>query len=154
MRKAVIVLSACLALSGISYGQSKDFRLARWMQIQSSIIKELDKSYVDTLPVSKMEKAAINAMLKELDPYTIYVPEEEVEDFTLQIGGVYGGIGAIIYKPDNDNVYINEPYAGSPCVKAGMESGDQILRINGEDVTPLTSAQCSEKMKGQPGTIV
>ena len=154
MRKAVIVLSACLALSGISYGQSKDFRLARWMQIQSSIIKELDKSYVDTLPVSKMEKAAINAMLKELDPYTIYVPEEEVEDFTLQIGGVYGGIGAIIYKPDNDNVYINEPYAGSPCVKAGMESVDQILRINGEDVTPLTSAQCSEKMKGQPGTIV
>ena len=154
MRKAVIVLSACLALSGISYGQSKDFRLARWMQIQSSIIKELDKSYVDTLPVSKMEKAAINAMLKELDPYTIYVPEEEVEDFTLQIGGVYGGIGAIIYKPENDNVYINEPYAGSPCVKAGMESGDQILRINGEDVTPLTSAQCSEKMKGQPGTIV
>ena len=112
MRKAVIVLSACLALSGISYGQSKDFRLARWMQIQSSIIKELDKSYVDTLPVSKMEKAAINAMLKELDPYTIYVPEEEVEDFTLQIGGVYGGIGAIIYKPENDNVYINEPYAG------------------------------------------
>lgn len=154
MRKAVIVLTACLALSGISYGQSKDFRLARWMQIQSSIIKELDKSYVDTLPVSKMEKAAINAMLKELDPYTIYVPEDEVEDFTLQIGGVYVGIGAIIYKPENDNVYINEPYAGSPCVKAGMESGDQILRINGEDVTPLTSAQCSEKMKGQPGTIV
>ena len=71
MRKAVIVLTACLALYGISYGQSKDFRLARWMQIQSSIIKELDKSYVDTLPVSKMEKAAINAMLKELDPYTI-----------------------------------------------------------------------------------
>lgn len=154
MKRWISAAFLFVAVVSISYAQSKDFRLGRWIEIQNAIIKELDKSYVDTLPITKMERASIDAMLSQLDPYTVYVPEDEVEDFSLMIGGIYGGIGAIIYKPEGENVYINEPYDGSPCLKSGLESGDQILKINGEDVKPLDSKACSEKMKGQPGSVV
>ena len=154
MKKISFVITCFVLCSAVCHSQSKNFTMGSWMEIQSSILKELDRSYVDTLPLKKMQKAAIDAMLSQLDPYTVYVPEEEMEDFSLQIGKVYGGVGAIIYKPEGENVIINEPYAGSPCVKYGLESGDEILEINGEDVKQLDTKSCSDKMKGQPGSQV
>lgn len=140
------VLPAC--------GQSRNFQIGQWMDIQNSILKELNQYYVDTLPVEKMKRAAIDAMLQQLDPYTVYVPEEETEDFNFQINKVYGGIGAVIYKREGEPVYINEPYTGSPCLKSGMECGDQILKIDGTDTTPLDAQACSNMMKGTPGSEV
>ena len=81
-----------------------------------------------------MQLAGIDAMLEQLDPYTVYVPEEEQEDFEMMLGKTYGGIGAIIYKPDkNGNVLINEPYKGSPAERYGLRCGDEILAIDGGD---------------------
>ena len=94
-------------------------------------------------------------MLSALDPYTVYVPEEEQEDFQMMLSNTYGGIGAVIYKPDvNGNVQINEPYAGSPAAKAGLRCGDEIETIDGETTHGLTSQQSSDKMRGKPGTTV
>ena len=110
---------------------------------------------MDTLPLARIERAGIDAMLEGLDPYTVYVPEEEQENFQMMIKGVYGGIGAVIYKPDvNGNVIINEPYAGSPAVKHGLVCGDEIVAIDGVSTHGMTSADASEKMRGKPGTTV
>lgn len=154
MKKIILVL--CCVLTSLCAGaESRNFKLGKWAQIQSAIVKELDRSYVDTLPIDKMSRAAIDAMLRELDPYTVYVPAEEQEDFQLQIGKVYGGIGAVIYKPElQGNVIINEPYSGSPCLKAGLQCGDEILEIDSRSVHGLTSQECSDRMRGTPGSTV
>ena len=154
MKRTIIIIA--LALLTLTAGaESKNFKLGKWVEIHNAILKELGRSYVDTLPVDRMERTAIDAMLANLDPYTVYVPEEEQEDFQMQIGKVYGGVGAIIYKPDLDgNVVINEPYAGSPAVKAGLRCGDEIVAINGESVHGQDSKACSDKMRGAPGTEV
>ena len=135
--------------------QSKSFKLGKWTEIHSAIVKELNRAYVDSLPVDRIERAGIDAMLSNLDPYTVYVPEEENEDLRMMINKSYGGIGAVIYKPDlQGNVIINEPYKDSPAWSAGLRAGDEIMAIDGESVKGYTSAECSEKMRGTPGTKV
>ena len=91
------VTTATIVADSLS-AQSKTFKLGQWAEIQSSIIKELNRSYVDSLPVDRIMRAGIDAMLEELDPYTIYVPEEDNENFQMMISNTYGGIGAIIKK--------------------------------------------------------
>lgn len=143
-----------LAFSGLADAQSRSFNIGKWMEIHDNILKTLSLSYVDSLPTDRMMRAGIDAMLEEIDPYTVYVPEEENEDFEMMIGKTYGGIGAIIHKKVGENVIINEPYAGSPAVRAGLECGDEILEIDGVDTKPMESKQASERMKGQAGTEV
>ncbi len=137
-----------------SEAQSKAFKLGQWTEIQNSIVRQLNQSYVDTLDAGRIMKAGIDAMLSQLDPYTVYVPEEENEDFQMMISKSYGGIGAIIHKKKGEYVIINEPYEGSPAVKYGLQCGDEIMEINGESTVGLESAEASEKMKGKPGTKV
>ena len=99
------------AVSGFeAYGQSKSFKLGQWVEIENSVLKELNRSYVDSLPVDRIMRAGIDAMLENLDPYTIYIPEEENEDLQMMLSKTYGGIGAIILKDKDANVIINEPY--------------------------------------------
>ena len=146
---------AALTVSVTASAQSKSFSLGKWVEIHNAILKELNRSYVDSLEVSRIEREGVDAMLSALDPYTVYIPEEEQEDFQMMLSNTYGGIGAVIYKPDvNGNVQINEPYAGSPAAKAGLRCGDEIEAIDGETTHGLTSQQCSDKMRGKPGTQV
>lgn len=101
---AIAVMAA--AVSGFeAYGQSKSFKLGQWVEIENSVLKELNRSYVD-----RIMRAGIDAMLENLDPYTIYIPEEENEDLQMMLSKTYGGIGAIIMKDKDANVIINEPY--------------------------------------------
>ena len=134
--------------------QSHDFKLGKWTQIHSSILKELNLSYVDTLPVDKMMRESIDAMLEQLDPYTVYIPEEENEDLQMMLSKTYGGIGAIIHKKKEENVIINEPYFGSPAHKRGLQCGDEILEIDGVPTKGLETKESSDRMKGKPGTTV
>ena len=146
---------AALTVSVAASAQSKSFSLGKWIELHNAILKELNRSYVDSLEVGRIEREGVDAMLEALDPYTVYVPEEEQEDFQMMLSNTYGGIGAVIYKPDvNGNVQINEPYAGSPAAKAGLRCGDEIETINGETTHGLTSQQSSDKMRGKPGTTV
>jgi len=155
MKRFLTVVLLTLLLAGSAFSQSKSFKLGKWVEINNAITKELNRSYVDSLPLDRINKAAIDAMLSELDPYTIYVPEEDNEDFEMMIGKNYGGIGAVIFKPEKDGpVIINEPYENSPAARFGLQSGDEILEIDGKTTSGLTSAQSSEKMRGVPGTTV
>ena len=154
MRQTLTVL-ALLVAAVPAFAQSRSFTLGKWVEIQNSILKELNRSYVDTLPLNRIERLGIDAMLEGLDPYTVYVPEEEQENFQMMITGVYGGIGAVIFKPDvQGNVIINEPYAGSPAARGGLVCGDEIVEIDGTSTHGLTSSESSEKMRGKPGTTV
>lgn len=154
--KTIIAAAAAILIScSAATAQSQNFKLGQWTEIQNAIIKELNRSYVDSLPVDRIERAGIDAMLDALDPYTIYIPEEENEDLQMMVSKSYGGIGAVIYKPDkDDNVIINEPYAGSPAVRYGLRCGDEIMEIDGVSTHGLTSQECSDRMKGKPGTTV
>ena len=154
------ILISCMAAamafaSGVTAdAQSHNFKLGQWTEINNSIVKELNRSYVDTLPLDRIMRAGVDAMLEELDPYTIYVPEEENEDFELFLSKTYGGIGAIIHKKVGENVIINEPYAGSPAHKYGLQCGDEIIAIDGVPVKDLETKESSDRMKGKPGTTV
>ena len=154
MKKYLLAAIAVFAFSP-AFAQSAGFRLGKWTEIQNAIIKELNRSYVDSLPVDRIQRAGIDAMLESLDPYTMYVPEEDNEDFEFMIGTTYGGIGAIIYKPDTEsNVIINEPYADSPAANAGLRCGDEIVSIDGKTVRGLKADEATSRMKGNPGTTV
>lgn len=158
MKKNVtsIIMAAAMffAASSAVSAQSKDFRLGQWTEIHNSIIKELNRSYVDSLPVDRIMRAGVDAMLEELDPYTIYIPEEENEDLQMMLSKTYGGIGAIIHKKKDENVIINEPYAGSPAQKYGLQCGDEIIEIDGVPTKGLETKESSDRMKGKPGTTV
>jgi carboxyl-terminal processing protease len=156
MRRFSIIVAAAMAIfaAQTASAQSKGFKLGQWKEIHNSVVKELNNSYVDSLPVDRMMRASIDAMLKELDPYTIYIPEEENEDLQMMLSNTYGGIGAIIHKPDGANVTINEPYAGSPASKAGLRCGDEIVAIDGVQTKDLKIKESTDRMKGKPGTTV
>ena len=154
-RYCLLAVLAALTVSVSASAQSKSFSLGKWVELHNAILKELNRSYVDSLEVGRIEREGVDAMLEALDPYTMYVPEEEQEDFQMMLSNTYGGIGAVIYKSDvNGNVLINEPYADSPAAKAGLRCGDEIEAIDGETTHGLTSQESSDKMRGKPGTKV
>ncbi len=156
MRRIQIIFATVLIiLTGQSaHAQSQDFKLGQWTEIHNSIIRELSRSYVDTLPIDKMMRKGVDSMLEQLDPYTVYIPEEENEDLQMMLSKTYGGIGAIIHKKKEDNVIINEPYFGSPAHKNGLQCGDEILEIDGLPTKGLETKESSDRMKGKPGTTV
>ena len=158
MKRILIILLSAAAVASFfttsASAQSKSFKLGQWTEIHNSIVQELNRSYVDSLPVDRIMRAGVDAMLDELDPYTIYIPEEENEDLQMLLSKTYGGIGAIIHKKKDENVIINEPYAGSPAQKYGLVCGDEILAIDGVPTKGLETKESSDRMKGKPGTTV
>lgn len=154
MKRFIITISLAIAAITTISAQSQNFKLGQWSEIKNSIIKELNLSYVDSLPIDRIMRAGVDAMLEELDPYTIYIPEEENEDLQMLLSKTYGGIGAIIHKKVGENVIINEPYAGSPAEKYGLQCGDEIIQINGVPTKDLETKESSDRMKGKPGTTV
>lgn len=156
MKRLLLILaaSAALFIGQNASAQSKSFKLGQWSEIYNSMVRELNRSYVDSLPVDRIMRASVDAMLKELDPYTIYIPEEENDDLQLMLSNTYGGIGAIIHKTKESNVIINEPYANSPASKFGLTCGDEIIAIDGMLTKGLEIKESTDRMKGKPGTTV
>ena len=155
MRKFISLALLGMVLGTSALAQSRSFKLGQWTEIQNAILKELNASYVDSLPLDRIERAGIDAMLESLDPYTVYIPDEEQEDLDMMLNKSYGGFGAVIYKPDKDgNVIISEPYRNSPAHRLGFVCGDEIVAIDGVSVKGLTANECTERMKGKPGTTV
>lgn len=154
MRKYIYLIILTAAFAFDAGAQTKNFKLGQWTEIHNSILMELNRSYVDSLPVDRIMRAGVDAMLEELDPYTMYIPEEENEDLDFMLKNVYGGIGAIIHKKKENNVIINEPYANSPAHKYGLVCGDEIIEIDGVPTKGLESKESSDRMKGKPGTTV
>jgi carboxyl-terminal processing protease len=130
-----------------------DFEVAKNVDIFVTILKELNAKYADEISPGTLTKTAIDAMLESLDPYTVYYPESQIEEFKLMTTGQYGGIGALIQQYGN-YVVISEPYENSPAAKAGLLAGDRILKINNQSTVGKNSDDISTILKGEPGTNI
>ncbi len=130
-----------------------DFEIAKNVDIFVSILKELNEKYADEISPGKLTKTAVDAMLTSLDPYTVYYPESQIEDFRMMTTGQYGGVGALIQQ-HGKNVVISEPYEGTPSQKSGLRAGDIVLKVNGQSLEGKNSSDVSAAMKGQPGTTL
>ncbi|MBO2526474.1 MAG: peptidase S41 [Bacteroidetes bacterium] len=130
-----------------------DFEIAKNVDIFVSILKELNAKYADEISPGDLTKTAIDAMLSSLDPYTVYYPESQIEDYKMMTKGQYGGIGALIQQ-HGDYIVISEPYEDCPAQQAGLMAGDRILSVNKQSMKNRSSSDVSEYLKGQPGTKI
>jgi carboxyl-terminal processing protease len=148
-----LFFSALLLISLGTKAQSNGFEVIKSLELMDQIYENLELYFVDELQPGKLSKVAIDAMLKELDPYTVYYHESNIEDYRLMTTGQYGGIGALIKKVD-DYIVISEPYESNPAQKSGLMAGDKILEIDGKTMFKKTTDQVSDALKGPKGTVV
>ncbi len=133
--------------------KNHDFVVAKNMDVFTSIYKNLDMMYVDTLDADEVIGNGINAMLRSLDPYTEYYPESEVKEFKNMLTGKYAGIGSVVrYNYQLGYTVINEPYEGMPAQEAGLKKGDIILSINDSTMKGKEVSYVSDRLRGEPGT--
>lgn len=149
--KRIIYIATLILLPWVAFAQSeqKHSRIEKNLSIYNDILRLLDIMYVDTLNYDKLMTTSINSCLNSLDPYTVYIPEEDTEDLTFMTTGTYGGIGALIVQRDED-VMISEPYEGMPAQKAGLRAGDLLLKIDGESARGKSTAEVSAMLRGVP----
>lgn len=133
--------------------QSNGFEVIKNMELMDQIYQHLEMYFVDVPQTGKLSKVGIDAMLKELDPYTVYYHESNIEDYRLMTTGQYGGIGALIRKI-GEYTLIAEPYEGNPAQKAGLVAGDKIISIDGKSMVNLPSDDVSSALKGPKGTTI
>lgn len=150
------ILKAALALSiavimGLSFWgfktDQKNFEISKNLDIFYTLFRELNLFYVDDIKPEKLIKTGIDDMLESLDPYTTYIPEEEMDDFKFMTTGEYGGIGALISRR-GDNIVVAEPYEGFPAQKAGLKAGDVFVELDGKPVNKSTVEDVSAMLKG------
>jgi carboxyl-terminal processing protease len=149
------ILAGALLVSIFSFAFVDDlFQVSKNLDIFASVYKELNINYVDDVNPSKMMKTGIDAMLDELDPYTEYIPESDIEDYKLKyVSTQYGGVGSSILNREG-KVIISEPYEGFPAQKADVRAGDEILEINGVSIKGKSNDQVSQMLKGPKSTAV
>ncbi len=144
----------CVALMSFK-GDDRNFLLSKYLDTFHSVFRELDMMYVDTIDVANAIETGIHAMLSDLDPYTVYYPEEEDEDLKMMLTGKYAGVGAVIrYHKGHGRVVIVEPYEGMPALEGGLLAGDILLSIDGEDLKGLPVDEVSTRLRGEPGTTL
>ncbi|MCD4682893.1 MAG: S41 family peptidase [Bacteroidales bacterium] len=149
-----IVILLFLFNSVLVLGQnSNNFEISKNLDIYTTLYRELNTNYVDEISPGDLMKTGIDAMLESLDPYTVYIPESEVEDYKFITTGQYGGVGALIQK-QGDFIIVAEPYEGKPAHLAGIKAGDKILEVDGKSVEGKSTGDVSTILKGQPGTNV
>jgi carboxyl-terminal processing protease len=151
----IILLTAVLASAAFITLSFRDdyFEISKNLDIFATLFREVNLYYVDEVPPGKLMKSGIDAMLESLDPYTNYIPEEDIEDARFMTTGQYGGIGALIRTKD-DFIVIAEPYENSPAAKAGLMAGDIIIEIEGKSTEGKTTSDVVKVLKGTPNTPV
>lgn len=151
--KLVIVILVLTATTAFGQTKKNNFEIAKSIDIYNNVLRQLNLYYVDEINPAELNESAINAMLDGLDPYTVFIPESQIEDVKLMTTGEYGGIGALIQFFEG-KTQISEPYEGFPAAKAGLIPGDVFLEVNGIDVSGKMTNEVSELLKGTPGTTV
>ncbi len=157
IRKKLLATLALSTLGLVSFRAASDneryFEIAKNLDIFATLFKEVNTYYVDEITPAKLVKTGIDAMLRSLDPYTNYIPEDDIEDFRTMTTGQYGGIGASVVKRNGKTV-VQSAYEGYPAQKAGLLPGDEILDINGVVVDKKSNGDISKLLKGQANSVV
>jgi carboxyl-terminal processing protease len=147
-------LAGVVMLTSSAYSFKNDyFEISKNLEIFTNIVKEINASYVDEIDPNKFIRSGIDGMMNSLDPYTDFIPEEDLDSYKMTTTGRYGGVGALI-KTEGDYVVISEPYEGFPADKAGLRAGDKLLEIDGQSVKKKNTEEVSKLLKGKPNTEV
>lgn len=149
----LLIVVIIISLSTFAATEKSSVKLNKDFEIFFELMRNLDMFYVDTLKHNNMMEKGMNAMLSSLDPYTEFIPEKDLNNFNFEITGQYGGIGSVIRKI-GDYVTIIEPYEGSPSQKAGLQAGDKIMEVNGDDMLKKAVEEVTKKLKGEVGVEV
>lgn len=163
----VSLLAVLMPLMALA--QQATTRADESITIFTDVMRQVDVNYVDTLNYEDLTETAINAMLRKIDPYTVYYPKKNDRDLRLMTTGKYGGIGSIIQQrpikrgkskaeiresKDSLATYIINPYEGKPAQRAGIQAGDRLLSVDGKTTKGLSVSEVSNNLRGEPGTTV
>ena len=162
----IIAICSCAVVAA----QQKTARVDESLTIFSDVLRQLDMNYADTLNYEQLTETAINAMLRKVDPYTVYFPKKKDDDLRMMTQGKYGGIGALIQQrevpiqqagtpahPDKQSerqTFIANPYEGKPAQRNGVWAGDRIISVDGISTKGQTVSEVSNNLRGVPGTTV
>lgn len=148
-----VIIFAGINVAFFSNQETRDFRIGKNLDIFFTLFRELNTFYVDEINPDKIIKAGIDDMLKTLDPYTVYYPESDIDEFTFMTTGKYGGIGSQV-RNNGDYAIITVVYRGFPADQAGIKPGDIIKKVNGVSLKNLITDKVSDRLKGDPGTPI
>ncbi|MBQ2541234.1 MAG: S41 family peptidase [Paludibacteraceae bacterium] len=156
-------LLLCVSLLTLTLSaQQPTARVDKQLEIFNDVMRQLDVNYVDTLNYEKLISTAIEQMLRQVDPYTVYYSEDDSKKLREMTTGQYGGIGAVIQQREEKNqkgekiyqCYIANPYEGLPAQRNGLKAGDKILSVDGTKVTGMTVSEVSKRLRGLPGSTI
>lgn len=151
--KIIGIFLVLLAVVAFQLPTEKYFDIARSLDIFATLFKEVNAHYVDEVDPKKLIETGIDGMLDQLDPYTDYIPEEDLEAFSIQTTGQYAGVGALI-GIINKKTVITNPYVGFPAERAGVRVGDELISVDGKNVKGNSTFDVSSLLKGKPKTEV
>ena len=171
MKKYILflIIASCSIVLCTAQERKATSRADECINIFTDVLRQVDVNYVDTLNYEALTEEAINAMLRKIDPYTVYYPKEKDRDLRMLTTGKYGGIGSIIQqRPRRDLAnkhakklpkdslwtYIVNPYEGKPAQLAGVQAGDRIISVDGKKTEGLSVSEVSNNLRGIPGTTV
>jgi len=150
---AWVIVAGAVCFFSFKSGDSRNFKIAKNLDVFNSIVKELDMFYVDTINPDKSIREGIDAMLYSLDPYTVYYPEDDQSELEQMLKNSYGGIGSIItWNAKLKRSMIAEPYENMPAANVGLKAGDILMEIDGKDLVGKNNQEVSEMLRGQVGT--
>lgn len=153
MKRTLLILLTALSMTSSALAQTEhNFTVAKNLDLFNTIYRQLDLFYVDSLEADKLIGVGIDAMTRELDLYTKFYPEEEMDELKMMTTGKYGGIGSIIRMRKDSTVIIHEPYPDMPAAEVGLQVGDVLLKIDDKDLKGLNTSEVSEMLRGEPGT--
>lgn len=151
----ITIIAVCFCAGAAA--QQKTARADEALTIFSDVLRQLDMNYVDTLNYEQLTETAINAMLRKVDPYTVYFPKKKDDDLRMMTQGKYGGIGALIQQREvqgERQTFIANPYEGKPAQRNGVLAGDRIVSVDGISTKGQTVSEVSNNLRGVPGTTV
>src|SRR5882724_10447835 len=151
--RVVIFVLAATGLFAFAVPADRYFDIAKRLDIFATLVKEVKAKYVDEVDPKKLIDTGINGMLQQLDPYTDYIPKEDLEAFSIQTTGEYAGIGALVGQINHKTV-VTYPYLGFPAYRAGIRVGDELISISGKNVQGKPTGESSSLLKGAPQTEV
>ncbi len=144
----LIVLVAFFLMAAAIPNKDRYFEIVKNLDIFATLYKEVNAYYVDDVNPSQVMKTGIEAMLESLDPYTNYIAEDDIENYRTAATGEYAGIGALVDQKEGVSTILL-PYEGYAADRAGLKIGDQILAINGIDISGMQSDQTKQLINGQ-----
>lgn len=150
----LIALIVSLFATSAQAADNKSSQVEKNLNIFNDVLRQVDMWYVDTLDYDSLTETALAAMLRLIDPYTVYIPERKNETVKMFTTGKYGGIGAIIMQYDSAQVVISQPYDGLPAQKNGVLAGDVILEVDGKKCAGKKTNDVSQMLRGKAGTTV